>query len=441
MRSLFLATLLSLLLLIALRYPFAGALAFGWISFMNPHQQVWGFASGIPWAFISIPILLVGCLIAREPKRLPVNAVTLCIVLFMAHITLSTVVAQTPSEETWDLWLRTIKIFFSVLVIAALLTDRWRIHAIVWLMAICIGFYGVKGGLFTLMTGGGNIVLGPGGTMIADRNHLAVALLVVLPLMNYLRLHSAHALVRIGLAAAMALSLVAAIGSNSRGALVSTLAAGAVMWYRSRSKVASAIVMVFAGIAIVSFMPASWKERMTTIENYEGDTSAMGRVTIWRAAFQIGLHNPLTGAGFRAPYHQYIVNQFTPDIQARATHSIWFEPMAEHGLLGFAIWLGGVLAGIYYALRIPSLARGHLNLRWAYDLARMSQVSIVAFLTGASFLSLPYWDLFWLLLATLAATHYLVRQEVGQPIRAAAPAFGRQPAFGGLSPGHARHSA
>jgi len=440
-RSLFLASLLSLLLLMSLRYPFAGALVFGWISFMNPHQQVWGFAAGIPWAFIAIPILLVGCLIAREPKRLPVNAVTLCIVLFMAHITLTTMVAQTPSNDAWDNWLRAIKIFFSVLVIASLLTDRWRIHAIVWLMAICIGFFGVKGGAFTLMTGGTHIVLGPQATMIADRNHLAVAVLVVLPLMNYLRMHSSHALVRLGLAAAMALSLISAIGSNSRGALVSTVAAGAVMWYRSRSKAASAIVMLFAGIAIVSFMPASWKERMSTIESYEGDSSAMGRVTIWRAAFQIGLHNPLTGGGFRAPYHQSVVDKYTPDVKARATHSIWLEPMAEHGLLGFAIWLGGVLAGIYYALRIPVLARGHLNLQWAYDLARMSQVSIVAFLTGATFLSLPYWDLFWLLLATLAATHYLVSQEVRQPNRTAVSAFGRQPAFGALSPGRARQSA
>jgi putative inorganic carbon (hco3(-)) transporter len=441
-RSLFLASLLSLLLVMALRYPFAGALVFGWISFMNPHQQVYGFAAGLPWAFMSIPILLFGCLMAREPKRLPINGVTICILLFMIHTTFTSMNALGPPAEVWGFWERTFKTFLSVLVIAALLTDRWRIHAIVWLMVICIGFFSLKGGIFTLMTGGGYIVLGPFGTMIADRNHLAVAILVVLPLMNYVRLHSPHAIVRMGLMVVMGLSLISAIGSNSRGALVSTLAAGAVMWYRSRAKATSAIVMVLTGIMIFSFMPASWKARMTTIEHYEEDGSAMGRVTIWRAALQIGLHNPVTGGGFRAPYHQEIVNLYTPDVKARAAHSIWFEPIGEHGLLGFGIWLSGILFGIYYALRIPMLAKGRPDLQWAFDFGRMAQVSLVAFLTGGTFLSLPYWDMFWVLLVTVAATHYLVLQEVRQPRSQTTPLLlGRQPALGALSTGRARQSA
>jgi probable O-glycosylation ligase (exosortase A-associated) len=328
-----------------------------------------------------------------------------------------------------------------VLIIAALLTDRWRIHAMVWLMVICVGYFCVKGGIFTLMTGGGHIVLGPAGTIIADRNHLAVALLVVLPLMNYLRQHSAHAIVRVGLAVAMALCLVAAIGSNSRGALVAALAAGGVMWYRSRAKVTSAIIMVLAGLAIVSFMPDSWKQRMTTIEHYEEDGSAMGRVTIWKAAWQIGLHNPLTGVGFKGPYQQDIVNRYTPGVQARATHSIWFEPIGEHGLFGFGVWLSGILCGIWYAMRIPWLTRNRPDLRWAYDFARMAQVSIVAYVTGGTFLSLAYWDMFWTLLVTLAATHNLAQQALRQAAPQAAPVLTRRPRLEPLAAARIGHSA
>lgn len=441
MRSLFLATLLATLLAMALRYPFVGALAFGWISFMNPHQQVYGFAATVPWAFMAIPILLVGCVLAREPDRLPINGVTICIVIFMVHISFTTMVAQGPPTVVFDYWVRIMKTYFSVLVIAALLTDRWRVHAMVWLMVICVGYYGVRGGIFTLITGGGFIVLGPQGTIINDRNHLAVALLVVMPLMNYLRLHSPHAIIRIGLAGAMALTLVSVIGSNSRGALVALLAAGAVMWYRSRAKVASAIIMVLAGLAIVSFMPDSWKQRMTTIETYQEDASAMGRVAMWHAAWQIGLQNPLTGAGFRGPYQQEIVNRYTPGVKARAVHSIWFEPIGEHGLLGFGIWLSGLLFGIYYALRIPVLTKNRPELRWAYDLARMMQVSIVAYMAGGSLLSLPYWDMFWTLLATLAAVHYLVTQAVREPARQSAELPELRSGLAPMPAARIRHSA
>ena len=88
MRSAFLAALLGLLLVFAIRYPFVGALAFGWISFMNPHVEVYGFAQAIPWAYISILVLLVGCLFGREPRFLALNGVTVAIILMMIMITI-----------------------------------------------------------------------------------------------------------------------------------------------------------------------------------------------------------------------------------------------------------------------------------------------------------------------------------------------------------------
>ena len=49
-------------------------------------------------------------------------------------------------------------------------------------------------------------------------------MLVSLPLMNYLRLESRHAIIRYGLLAAMALTLFAVVGSYSRGALLALAA-------------------------------------------------------------------------------------------------------------------------------------------------------------------------------------------------------------------------
>lgn len=136
----------------------------------------------------------------------------------------------------WEKWDKVLKVILGLLVTAALLTDRHRIHALVWLMVIALGYFGVKGGLFTLVTGGGYIVAGPPNSIIADRNQLAVALLVALPLMNYLRLHSAHRVVRIGLIIGMALMLFSIVGTQSRGALVGLAATAFVLWLRSRGE-------------------------------------------------------------------------------------------------------------------------------------------------------------------------------------------------------------
>ncbi|MDB5379175.1 MAG: O-antigen polymerase family protein, partial [Rubritepida sp.] len=155
---------------------------------------------------------------------------------------------------------------------------------------------------------------------------------------------------------------------------------------------------------------------------------AMGRVTIWMTALDIALSRPLVGGGFRAVYQQPVVDRYTPGTTARATHSIWFEVLGEHGFLIFFVWLGIIGAGVWYSMQIIALARGQPQLAWAVDLARMSQVSIVAYVLGGTFLSLSYWDFYWTLLVVIGATWTLARRAVA----AKAPRPARQPA---LSPG------
>jgi probable O-glycosylation ligase (exosortase A-associated) len=186
------------------------------------------------------------------------------------------------------------------------------------------------------------------------------------------------------------------------------------LWLRSSGRLVSGPVIVVALVGAISFMPASWTERMSSIGTYGEDASAMGRVRIWGAGLAIALDRPLTGGGFRAVYQQPIVDRYAPGVTARADHSIWFEALSEHGFPTFAVWLGVILAGAYYSLRITALARDRADLRWAYDLARMSQVSMVAYAIGGSFLSLAYWDYFWTMMVVIGATHALVLQAVRQ---------------------------
>jgi len=433
MRDLALAGVLVALLALAVARPFVGVLAWSWISFMNPHQEGWGFVQTLPWAMMAFLATVFGCLVAREPRRFPTSALTILFVVFAVWITITSLAGIGPPEPRWNMWDLVIKVIAGLLLTAAMLTDRHRIDAMVWMIAISLGFYGVKGGIFTVMTGGVYIVLGPPGTMIGDRNHLAVALLVGLPLMNYLRLQARHRIVRIVLAFAMATTLIATVGSQSRGGLVALIATAGVFWLRSRGKILSGIVVAAAVAGVIAFMPDSWVERMNTIREYQQDDSAMGRINIWRAALALGLARPLLGTGFWGTHSQSIVDMVAPGVKARATHSIWLEVIADHGFPGFAIWLCILGVGIWYSVRIVRLAKSRPELRWAYDLSRMIQVSIVAYMTGGTFLSLSYWDQFWTLLVILGATLGLVRATAGQPARAgrvAAEGWRPQPAAG-----------
>ena len=113
--------------------------------------------------------------------------------------------------------------------------NRDDLHKLVWVLALSIGFFGIKGGIFTIATGGSYRVYGPGGA-IADNNTLALALIMAVPLFRYLQLQSTNAWVKRGCTAAMVLCVISAIGSQSRGAFLALAAMSVFLAMKSRQK-------------------------------------------------------------------------------------------------------------------------------------------------------------------------------------------------------------
>jgi putative inorganic carbon (hco3(-)) transporter len=434
MRDAALAATLAALLAFVLAHPFVGVLLWNLISFMNPHQMVWGFARTFQWAAVIFAVTVAACVLRGELRLPPANITVLLLFGLMLVFTGTTVVAMGDPAAAWAKWDRVTKILLGLLLTASMLTSRQRVHALLWLMVLSLGYFGVRGGAFSLLTGGGYRVWGPPNSMVEDNNHLAAALLITLPLMNYLRMQSAHRGVRIGLWVAMGLTLLSILGSHSRGALLGLGAVVVVLWWRSQRKVASAVVLAISVAGAVAFMPANWTERMETISAYQEDGSAMGRITLWNISWKLALSRPLVGTGYTGPYNQAVVDTVEPGGAARAVHSIYFELLGEHGFVAFALWLGLTLAALWHSWRLIRLTRDRPDLHWGRDLARMAQVSIVAYLSAGAFLSLSYYDFYWTLLVVVAATHGLVMRALAEaaPAPQAAPLRARA-----TSPGHA----
>ena len=411
MRGLVLLLGMCSLLGMAIMQPMVGVLAFDWISFMNPQQDAWGsFGSGLPWALLAGIATIIGCIAAKEPRQLPVNAMTVLITVFVILISINTIFAMGPWWEVKFWYFLVLKSFLFMLIVAALLIDKRRVHALIWLMAISLGFYGVKGGVFTILTGGNNHVVGAGNSVLGDNNQLAVAMLIALPLMNYLRLQSAHRIIRIGLAFAMVMTLFAIVGTYSRGALIALTAVSAFLWWNSKGKIVSGIGLAIGLTLAIGFMPSQWVARMTTISSYKKSDSAESRITVWHQALGMALARPLTGAGFRATAVPEVMHYFYPEGTPRAVHSIWFEVLGQQGFPTFFVWIAMQILGFVNVRRIRWLARGDPSKAWARDLARMIEVSMVAYLVGGSLLSLGYYDFYFTLLVVLASTHAILKR-------------------------------
>ncbi|MHB1213721.1 MAG: putative O-glycosylation ligase, exosortase A system-associated [Thiobacillus sp.] len=381
------------------RRPWIGILLWSWLGYMNPHKQAWGFAQNFPFAFITAIVIIVAFMFSREKKEMLWTRETLLLLIFVGWMFITTLFAFYP-ELAWAQWDKVWKIQLMVLLTAMIIKERQHLHWMIWVIALSLGYYGVKGGIFTIAHGGAYRVQGPEGTFFGGNNEMALVLVMLIPLIRYLHLQEPRKWVRMGLASAMVLSGIAAIGSQSRGGLVAMVAMGLFLWLKSRHKLVMGIYLVIMVGAIHAVMPQEWYDRMYTIENYQEDESALGRINAWHAAFNVAKVR-LTGGGFDM-FRPSVFRQYAPDpFRVHDVHSIYFEVMGEQGFIGFGMF---ILLAVFAWLRANQIIRECKHdpeRKWAADLAAMIQVSLVGYGAGGAFLGLAYFDLTYHLMIIL----------------------------------------
>jgi probable O-glycosylation ligase (exosortase A-associated) len=268
--------------------------------------------------------------------------------------------------------------------------------------------------------------------MIGDRNNLAVALVMILPLILYLaKENGKYIYARWALYGVAGLTTLAVLGTYSRGGAIALLAVVALLAIRARRFVYGVAVagLVVAGLIVAT--PPELVNRLSTIESAaEEDRSFQTRLISWYVYFQAGLDRPLTGVGPGAAqvydvYFRYVPPEslfgFLPD-RGFTAHSLYFELWGEYGVLGFLIYNGLILQMLWSLRRTRQLARTLADDHWAGELANALFIGIVGFCVGAAALSLAFYDGFLLMLALAAGLREVVEQERRDAGRVAPPA-------------------
>ncbi len=425
--------------------PFAGLLAWAWIALQFPNDEVWGFARMIPSNLIVAVFTIAAWLMSNERKVLPNQFLAWASAVFLAWMTINSFFAVDPAWS-WPFWDRTWKTFALGFMVAVLATNRVRIYALVWICVLSLFYYGVKGGLFTIVTGGGNHVMGPPRSPIGDNNDLALALLMTIPLADYLRRQSVNRLMRFGLAAGTVLSVLSVIGSYSRGALIGLGALALAAILRSRHKLLYFSGAAVAVIALLNFMPDKFWERAGTIataastigtannaesadekptkaqtadekannaktadetagkvEGENGVPSMQERITAWTVAYDYARDHFPFGGGFYSTQLSAVYNYYFPDKSTHAAHSIYFQVLGEHGFPGLFLYLLILAVAFIKCSAIIRADRLRPGREWAVALAQTIQLSLFVFCVAGAALSMAYYDLFVILIGLLVA--------------------------------------
>ncbi len=414
MRDTFLLVLIVALALAALRKPQVGILTWLWISIMNPHRLTYGFMYDFPLLDGVVAITMISCLIHWKTRcSASFHPILKILLAFYLWCTLTTIFSVDFLLSIED-WLNLTKTLLLVVCILLFMNKRHWIIAYCSVFVLSIGFTGFKGGVFTILTGGGHRVWGAPGTAWGDNNGVSVAMLIMVPIIiGMLKLFTNKwiRLVVIG----FALSCTATIfGTQSRGGLVGMLGMMGAAIMRSNKKFMALLVIAITLVAGYFLMPQSWHDRMATIQNYEDDGSANTRLIQWQYAIDISLERPLFGNGFDAFFYQpyYLVHLYGKDSN-RAVHSNYFQVLGEQGYIGIVLYLSLMITVVLRAKKTAARCNNRKDLVWASSILSAIQFSIFGYAFNGLTVNMAYLDLFYYIIALSVLMISYIDQEIG----------------------------
>ena len=405
MRGALLTVIVFTLLIFIIRQPYIGVLTWAWLGYMNPHRLAW--TTAIPYSLLVAIVTLLALMVSKEPKRIPWTRESILLLVLIAWMFMTTVFSLYP-WLAWEQWDKVWRIMLMTYVTMMLINNEQRIKLLVFVIALSLGFYGFKGGWFTIATGGVHSVMGPAGSFIGDRNSIGLALIMTVPLLYFIKLQMTQWYFRWALLAGIGLTLVAIVGTQSRGAAVGIALMLFFYLLKSRQKFSAVLALVPLVLVLYYVMPEQYFERVETIQTWEEDGSASERVRAWQNAIHLANHR-FIGGGMRA-----LVFYGGETGGGRDSHSIYFGILGEHGWVGLGMFL--LLIGFTWQSGswIIRRAKRHKDLYWARDLASMVQVSLVGYMAAGAFLGLQYFDLFYHLVAIIVVTKVLVAQKIAE---------------------------
>lgn len=423
MRDVMMLGAMLVLVPLAFAKPFNAYLLWGWTALLSPTFYLYGFMQGLRYNLIFAVIALGFWMLGKLDMKgkFTANSTSVLLTIFTIHVTISATIGYDGNWWNWIIYEGFIKSVVFALMIPVFVTTRLRLHALVLIVCLALGFHGVVEGLKVVATAGSHKVRGIPTTMMSDNNHFAVGMCMVMPILVYMMLNLKDRLARFAAMAALGLTVLSVMGTSSRGGFL-CLAVLAI-WYAltSRRKVLGGFVVVALAFLALQLAPDSWFERMESIKSAEQDTSFMARVIAWKISAAIGLANPVFGGGLHAVQSAPIWHEFmyrteflsfirTPAAEgyARAAHSIYFEIFGDLGVLGFALFVGLIINAFMTARKIRRLVGNRPELLWARDLSDGLKLAIVAYCVGGAGVSLGYLDLFYVLIMLIEA----LRQHV-----------------------------
>lgn len=411
MRDLAFVGFLAALLAFGIKRPFLLVLGYVYIDIVSPQRLSYYLLNLVPISQIFFIAALLGWLIKDDKSGTVFAKRQWVLVALLAWAGYTTLNADFPVEalEKWD-WVWKALVFAIFLPLT--LRTRLRIEALLLFMTLSAASIIIIGAIKTLLSGGGYGVLNLGvdnNSGLYESSIISTFAIALIPIILFLARHGTifprDWRVRAFAAALIFACLLMPIGTEARTGLVCMGVLAVLMLRDTQRRLLYIGGAALAAMVAIPLLPASFTQRMDTIEGYESDESASTRIAVWTWTLGYVADHPL-GGGFET-YRQNKLNYQTIARQAsgnvevvsastltdegRAFHSSYFEMLGEQGWPGLFMWLSLHLVGLF---RMEMLRRRYRKAgddkAWIASVATAVQHAHLLYLVGSLFVGIAF---------------------------------------------------
>jgi probable O-glycosylation ligase (exosortase A-associated) len=418
-RDLILALVLLALMPVCYRKPFVGLAVFSWLAYMRVQDLTWGFARHMRWSYYVAIVTFAGYLVSKERRQWFVRDWRCSVMMALVPMLgVGILLSRQPSLRQFDRYLEYSKIVAVALFTTAVVNTKERLRVLMWIIALSLGFFGVKSGIWGLTTFGRRaIIRGPGG-MLADNNDFSLALSMAVPMLFYLGWTERRPEIRKVFWFALPLTVITVGLTHSRGGFLSVSSAIACMVWRSKNRLLGIMVACVLAVVAVLAAPRDYKERLLTILEPTKEGSAASRLRAWGVATRMAMDNPVLGVGmyrFQLHYREYDPS-FQYGDEVIVAHSSYFQIWAECGTPALLLYFSLIIGSFVTCWQVRAAARRRYHTSWIINYAGMFEASLVAFVVGSAFLNRAHFDLFYHWVAIVIAFGLIAKREMEEEL-------------------------
>lgn len=398
MREAVLLVVVASLCIIGLFRPFIALLSYLWFALMRPDLLAFAYGAQ-PISLIMSVVLVVSSLRLWYRFAAPfLNPIGWCFLAMQAAILLSVFLAVDRSLSMAP-YLEYLRIILIPLFIPILVQSTRELTQVLLVMALSLGAVGTKFGLWGLDGGGAVFSAGYGG-MLSDNNDMALAFVMTVSLCWYSRHLVQSKWLKVVLFVVSFATASAVVMTHSRGAALSMAAALCLVLVRSKRKLPSLILILLLLAPAVYLVRDSYARRLSTLDSYEQDRSAMDRVENAKAAFAMWKDHPAFGVGFGMNNFVHLSEKYGGE-PGLVVHNTYLQTLVDDGIFAAALYVGlllGTIIWLGFSARRMRLIDDHLA---TYPVSL--QTALLAFAVGSTFLSRFHFDFFYMLLMCASA--------------------------------------